>query len=171
MAVEVFMPKAGMDMKEGKIINWLVEVGDEVKEGDGILEIETDKVTMEVEAPADGTLLCKYFEDGATVPVVTVIGYIGEKGEKVPDGPSVAGGEENKEEVKKEVEETVVKTETVVNTNRQKGDIPATPYQKLKPQEFMAKLKQEIYYHIVKKSKNRIKVLAHWLRELQRLMV
>ncbi len=130
MAVEVFMPKAGMDMKEGKIINWLVEVGDEVKEGDGILEIETDKVTMEVEAPADGTLLCKYFEDGATVPVVTVIGYIGEKGEKVPDGPSVAGGEENKEEVKKEVEETVVKTETVVNTNRQKGDIPATPYAK-----------------------------------------
>ncbi len=96
MAVEVFMPKAGMDMKEGKIIKWLVNVGDEVKEGDGVLEIETDKVTMEVEAPADGTLLCKYFEDGTTVPVVTIIGYIGEKGEKVPDGPATAGAEETK---------------------------------------------------------------------------
>lgn len=123
MAVEVFMPKAGMDMKEGKIIKWFVEVGDEVKEGDGILEIETDKVTMEVEAPADGILLCKYFEDGETVPVVTVIGYIGEKGEKVPDAPSVVGKEEFNEEVKE-----VSKNETIIN--RENGDIPATPYAK-----------------------------------------
>ncbi len=85
MAVKIFMPKAGMDMKEGKIIKWLIEVGDEVKEGDGILEIETDKVTMEIEAPATGILLCKYFEDGETVPVVTTIGYIGEYGEVITD--------------------------------------------------------------------------------------
>ncbi len=85
MAVKIFMPKAGMDMKEGKIIKWLIEVGDEVKEGDGILEIETDKVTMEIEAPSTGILLCKYFEDGETVPVVTTIGYIGEYGEVIID--------------------------------------------------------------------------------------
>lgn len=91
MAKEVFMPKAGMDMQEGYINKWLVEVGDSVKEGDALLEIETDKVTMEVEAPASGTLLCKYFEDGATVPVVTIIGYIGEKGEQVPAAPQMAG--------------------------------------------------------------------------------
>ena len=92
MAVEVFMPKAGMDMKEGKIIKWLKNVGDKVEEGEGILEIETDKVTMEVEAPADGILLCKYFENGAIVPVVTVIGYVGKEGEKVPKEPTQAGG-------------------------------------------------------------------------------
>jgi len=92
MATEVFMPKAGMDMHEGTIIRWLASVGDEVREGDPLLEIETDKVTMEVEAPADGTLLVKYFGDGAVVPVVTVIGYVGEKGESVPDAPRMAGG-------------------------------------------------------------------------------
>lgn len=91
MAKEVFMPKAGMDMKEGVIIQWFAEVGDEVKEGDALLEIETDKVTMEVESPADGTLLCRYFENRAVVPVVTVIAYVGEAGEKVPDKPPMAG--------------------------------------------------------------------------------
>ncbi len=91
VAKEIIMPKAGMDMKEGVIVRWLVEVGGKVKEGDAVLEIETDKVTMEVESPADGVLLRRFFEDGATVPVVTVIGYVGTPGEKVPDAPSEAG--------------------------------------------------------------------------------
>ncbi len=93
MAAEVFMPKAGMDMQEGTIIRWLADVGDEVHASDPLLEIETDKVTMEVEAPADGVLLVKYFDDGAVVPVVTIIGYIGKPGEAVPDRPAMAGGE------------------------------------------------------------------------------
>lgn len=101
MAVEVFMPKAGMDMKEGVINKWLVPIGAEVKEGDALLEIETDKVTMEVEAPADGVLLCQYFNDGDTVPVVTVIGYVGKEGEAVPDGPSRAGTEDVKTDADK----------------------------------------------------------------------
>lgn len=94
MAVEVFMPKAGMDMKEGTIIKWLVQTGQTVSEGDALLEIETDKVTMEVEAPADGVLLCQYFGDGTVVPVVTVIGYIGKEGEEVPETPGIAGGDD-----------------------------------------------------------------------------
>lgn len=98
MATEVFMPKAGMDMTEGTIIRWLADEGDEVTKGDGLLVIETDKVTMEVECPADGILLKKYFGDGAVVPVVTIIGYVGKKGEKVPEQPSMAGGKERAEE-------------------------------------------------------------------------
>ena len=94
MAKEVFMPKAGMDMHEGKILHWFAEVGDRVEAGDPLLEIETDKVTMEVESPASGILLCRYFGEGAVVPVVTIIGYIGDAGEKVPDRPSMAGGED-----------------------------------------------------------------------------
>ncbi len=92
MAREVFMPKAGMDMQEGRIIRWLAETGSRVKAGEPLLEIETDKVAMEVESPADGVLLKRYFEENAVVPVATIIGYVGEEGESVPDRPAMAGG-------------------------------------------------------------------------------
>ena len=88
MATEIYMPKNGMDMVEGTIVRWLKEVGDKVEKDEPIMEIETDKITMESEAPADGVLLAKYFEDGDVVPVLTVLGYIGEAGEKVPDAPA-----------------------------------------------------------------------------------
>ena len=98
MAKEVFMPKFGMDMQEGTIIRWLADVGDRVRQGDILLEIETDKVSMEIEAPASGILLRKYFSEGAVVPVVTIIAYIGEEGEEVPEQPSMAGGSAREEE-------------------------------------------------------------------------
>ena len=81
---EVFMPKAGMDMKEGRLIRWLKNVGDPVELDEPIMEIETDKITMEAEAPASGILLAKLVEDGAVVPVLQTIGYIGRAGQKVP---------------------------------------------------------------------------------------
>ena len=84
---EIFMPKAGMDMKEGRLIRWLKDVGDAVEKDEPIMEIETDKITMEAEAPATGILLAKLVEDGTTVPVLQTIGYIGKQGEKVPDAP------------------------------------------------------------------------------------
>lgn len=89
MATEIIMPKNGMDMEEGKIIQWLKNVGDKVEYEEPLMEIETDKVTMESEAPADGVLLAKYYEDGAVVPVLTVLGYIGKEGEKVPESNHV----------------------------------------------------------------------------------
>ncbi len=90
MATEVYMPKNGMDMTEGTIIRWLKNEGDPVEKDEPIMEIETDKITMESEAPASGILLKKLYEDGAVVPVLTTIGYIGEAGEKVPDAPAAA---------------------------------------------------------------------------------
>ncbi len=90
MAVEIYMPKNGMDMVEGTIVRWLKEVGDHVDKDEPIMEIETDKITMESESPAEGYLLAKFYEDGAVVPVLTTLGYIGEKGEKVPDAPAGA---------------------------------------------------------------------------------
>ena len=83
--VEIFMPKAGFDMKEGRLIRWLKDVGDAVELDEPIIEIETDKVTMEAEAPASGILLAKLIEDGTSVPVLQTIGYIGQAGEKVPE--------------------------------------------------------------------------------------
>ncbi|MCL2368838.1 MAG: 2-oxo acid dehydrogenase subunit E2, partial [Oscillospiraceae bacterium] len=87
MATELIMPKAGMAMEEGKIVRWLKEVGDPVEIGEGVMEIETDKITMENESPATGVLLAKYYEDGDVVPVTVVIGYIGKSGEAVPEAP------------------------------------------------------------------------------------
>ena len=87
---EIFMPKAGMDMKEGRLIRWLKEIGDHVEKDEPIMEIETDKITMEAEAPATGILLAKLIEDGTTVPVLQTIGYIGQPGENIPDAPIAA---------------------------------------------------------------------------------
>lgn len=87
MATAIIMPKNGMDMTEGRLIRWLKKVGDKVEKDEPILEIETDKVTMESEAPASGVLLARYVEEGAVVPVLTVLGYIGEAGENVPAAP------------------------------------------------------------------------------------
>lgn len=83
MAVEIIMPKAGIDMSEGQIVKWLKKVGDPVTEGEIILEIMTDKTSMELEAEASGFLLKIIHNDGETVPVTEVIGYIGEKGESI----------------------------------------------------------------------------------------
>ena len=83
--IEIFMPKAGMDMKEGRLIRWLKNVGDPVELDEPIMEIETDKITMEAESPGTGILLAKLIEDNTTVPVLQTIGWIGQPGEKIPE--------------------------------------------------------------------------------------
>ena len=85
MAEKIIMPKAGMAMEEGKIVRWLAGVGDKVEAGAPLLEIETDKVNMEVEATASGTLLKTLASEGDVIPVTQVIGYIGTPGETVDD--------------------------------------------------------------------------------------
>lgn len=81
---KIIMPKAGMAMESGTIIQWLKSVGDYVEFGEPLLEIETDKTSMTVEALASGYLLEKLYDNGDEVPVVTTIGWLGEKGEKPP---------------------------------------------------------------------------------------
>lgn len=83
MAFEIIMPKAGIDMTEGQIVKWLKKEGDTVTEGEIILEIMTDKTSMEIEAEASGILLKIVHHDGDTVPVTEVIGYIGNENESV----------------------------------------------------------------------------------------
>ena len=90
MATELYMPKNGMDMTEGTNVRWLKNVGDPVEKDEAVMEIETDKITMESESPVSGVLLVKLYEDGAVVPVLTTVGYIGEAGEKVPEAPAKA---------------------------------------------------------------------------------
>jgi pyruvate dehydrogenase E2 component (dihydrolipoamide acetyltransferase) len=79
-AVVVTMPKMSDTMQEGTISAWLKKVGDVVKTGEIIAEVETDKATMELESYEDGVLLYIGVEAGGSVPVDGVIAVIGEKG-------------------------------------------------------------------------------------------
>ena len=81
MATPVEMPKLGNTVEECLIAKWRKEIGEAVSAGDVIVEIETDKATFEVTAPVDGTLLDKFFEEGALAPVYTNIFVIGDAGE------------------------------------------------------------------------------------------
>ncbi|TAH21412.1 MAG: pyruvate dehydrogenase complex dihydrolipoamide acetyltransferase [Cytophagales bacterium] len=81
MAEVVQMPKMSDTMTEGVIANWLVKVGDKVKSGDIIAEVETDKATMELECYADGIILYIGVEKGKAVPVDGIIAVIGKEGE------------------------------------------------------------------------------------------
>lgn len=85
MAQTVIFPKLGQTMEEGAIVKWLKREGDAVAKGDILFEIETDKANLEVESFFEGTLIKVVVGEGITVPVNTVVGYIGEKGEKAPD--------------------------------------------------------------------------------------
>lgn len=79
-ATVITMPKMSDTMQEGTIAAWLKKVGDDVKSGEIIAEVETDKATMELESYEDGTLLYIGVEAGDSVPVDGVIAVIGEKG-------------------------------------------------------------------------------------------
>jgi pyruvate dehydrogenase E2 component (dihydrolipoamide acetyltransferase) len=85
MAHEVTMPQMGYDMTEGTINEWRVKEGDPVARGDAIASIATDKADIDIEAYADGVLRKILVQPGQTVAVGTVIAWIGEPGEDVPD--------------------------------------------------------------------------------------
>src|SRR5215216_1989309 len=86
------MPKMGDAMEEGTLLKWLKNEGEEVSEGDPIAEIETDKVTMELEAEDEGTLAQLIADEGQEVPVGDAIAFIQGEGEEVPER-SEGGGE------------------------------------------------------------------------------
>jgi pyruvate dehydrogenase E2 component (dihydrolipoamide acetyltransferase) len=85
MVHAIRMPKPGQMTEECVLTVWLKQVGDPVKRGDVLFEIETDKSNMEVEAFDDGVLLARLVEEGQTVPVNSVCGYVGAAGEAIPE--------------------------------------------------------------------------------------
>ncbi len=84
MPVPVIMPKFGMTQETGTVVRWLHHAGDIVQKGDPLLEVETDKTVMEVEAPADGTLAGICAQPGQVVPVATTIAHILGPSEELP---------------------------------------------------------------------------------------
>src|SRR5512146_2571619 len=86
-ASNVLMPQMGYDMTQGKILRWIKREGDQVQKGEVIAEIETDKVNIEIEAFASGTLLKVVVPEGETVPVGQSIAVIGQPGDSVEEAP------------------------------------------------------------------------------------
>lgn len=82
---KVIMPKLGMTMEKGIVERWLKKEGDYVRKGESLLEIMTDKVTIEVESYHTGYLKKILAEEGEEIPVTEVIAYIGEEDEKIPE--------------------------------------------------------------------------------------
>lgn len=83
MATIITMPRLSDTMTEGTVANWLKKVGDTIKEGDILAEIETDKATMEFESFNSGTLLHIGIEAGQTAPVDALLAIIGKEGEDI----------------------------------------------------------------------------------------
>ncbi|WP_224995803.1 pyruvate dehydrogenase complex dihydrolipoamide acetyltransferase [Cesiribacter sp. SM1] len=108
MAEVIRMPKMSDTMEEGVIASWQVKVGDKIKSGDVLAEVETDKATMELESYQDGVLLHIGVQEGDAVPVNAIIAVIGEKGEDISNllkqegAANGGGGAEGKKETKEE---------------------------------------------------------------------
>jgi len=83
MAKKVIMPKQGLQMIEGTITQWLKKEGDMVIEGEPLFEMETDKLTITIDAPANGILLKIVQQEGAVVPITGLIAVIGNDGEDI----------------------------------------------------------------------------------------
>jgi pyruvate dehydrogenase E2 component (dihydrolipoamide acetyltransferase) len=93
MATDVTMPRLSDSMEEGTILNWIVDEGGEVKRGEPLCEIETDKANMTYEADTDGTLIEIVVQEGETVALGEVIARVGDPSEKSSGGDEESGDE------------------------------------------------------------------------------
>ena len=124
MAELINMPRLSDTMEEGTVAKWYKKVGDSVKEGDILAEIETDKATMEFESFQEGELLHIGIEEGGTAPVDSLLAIIGTKGEDIKD---IIGGVQMSMGQKEESSKTSEKPQAQVaveELNEEKSEIP-----------------------------------------------
>jgi 2-oxoglutarate dehydrogenase E2 component (dihydrolipoamide succinyltransferase) len=89
MPIQVIMPQLGESVDEGTISKWLINIGDEIKEYDPLVEVNTDKVDSEIPSPASGTLLAILVAEGTVVNAGTLLAWIGEPDESIPEGEAI----------------------------------------------------------------------------------
>jgi 2-oxoglutarate dehydrogenase E2 component (dihydrolipoamide succinyltransferase) len=100
MTTKIILPEMGEGVIEGTLSRWLVHEGDKVQQYDSIAEIETDKVTTEISTEVGGIVLKLCVNEGETIPVETVLAFIGNHGEELPadngtaDHPTTSNGQE-----------------------------------------------------------------------------
>src|SRR5512132_3535368 len=88
MATESVMPARGVGQASGRVVQWPAAEGDAATDGEPLLESETDKVTVSIDAPASGVLSAVRAGDGDEVPVGRVIAFILAPGEEPPEPPA-----------------------------------------------------------------------------------
>jgi len=118
MATVITMPRLSDTMTEGTVATWLKKVGDKIKEGDILAEIETDKATMEFESFNEGTLLHIGIQEGETASVDSLLAIIGKEGEDI--SPLLNGGNtltETKEEKVEEESQSVKSSAVEIPSN------------------------------------------------------
>ena len=148
MAEFIKMPTLGFDMEEGTMGTWLKEVGDPIAKGDVLAEIESDKVTQELQARAEGVLLAQLANTGDLIPVGANLGIIGAEGEDITamlaeaddgSGSQVADSEPERETVAPVT--ATEATETAVS-DEFPGGVKATPVARRMAQDKGIDLKQ-----------------------------
>jgi pyruvate dehydrogenase E2 component (dihydrolipoamide acetyltransferase) len=139
MAAEVFMPKMSDHMEFGEIVSWLAKEGDRVEEGQGIVEIMTDKTTTEIEAPATGVLkgIREGADKGAEIPVGETFAFIAQEDEEIEPLPPLEKSKHEKATEQREksvlkTKETVKKAQSVPQSSKEnvlqpQGSVRATP--------------------------------------------
>ena len=125
MAEVINMPRLSDTMEEGTLAKWFKKVGDTVKEGEILAEIETDKATMEFESFHDGILLHVGIDEGSTAPVDSIIAIIGSKGEDISSflkNDDTEVKEDPKPEVKEDPKPEVKEDPKPVSNNNKPND-------------------------------------------------
>jgi len=84
MIIEILMPRLSETSQTGTVVEWLAEAGDRVNKGQPLVRVESDKATLELEAPQAGTLLHVFFPGQATVQAATVLGLLGDPNDEIP---------------------------------------------------------------------------------------
>ena len=122
MAEVITMPRLSDTMSEGKVAKWHKKVGDSVKEGDILAEIETDKAVQDFESEFDGTILYIGVEENDAAPVDSVLVIIGEEGEDI----SALISSKNEEETPGKTEEKVKNEEQNIKKEESTEEMPST---------------------------------------------
>ncbi len=128
MATEVILPRLGQGMETGTIVRWLKAEGEPVEKGEPLFELDTDKVTQEVEAEASGVLLKIAIAEGE-VPVGKTVAFIGKEGEDVPDvaAPTAAAPPKSEPEPEPEPAPALTSASPAPEPSSGNGRIKASP--------------------------------------------
>jgi pyruvate dehydrogenase E2 component (dihydrolipoamide acetyltransferase) len=131
MATQMTLPRLGQGMESGTIVKWLKQEGDRVEKGEALYELDTEKVTQEVEADASGVLLKILAQEGEDVEVGKAVAVIGEEGEEVEvETPEASGSEPQAQKAPEppaKTEEPVVSDKEPQTASRVDGRVKASP--------------------------------------------
>lgn len=110
MATVVIMPKQGQSVETCIITKWFKKKGEKVSAGDILFSYETDKAAFDLEAPSDGIMLERYFDEGAEVPVLSNVAVIGQAGESFDNAAPATVKKESSETKESGIKESVIKS-------------------------------------------------------------